>query len=267
LGKSLALYLGLVLAVSVLFSVAVPASAQTVPHPSVPEFTVKFVNASYTVSTTNIYTGVTEEELVSNDSIVITITNQPFSYSGYQLYYNVRCKPHFGGEWVESHPVENLTIGYEGGDFSYAPFIVNAFQQSNSAYTTLNYSVEPTVYTSLSGYDILLYEDLMGFYGIPYGSQLDFQVEAQVGHPSSRWVAYHILYPMDGGYDEPATAFDTSSGWSDSKTTVIGESIASAQPTPSVPEFPTLIILPLFIVLPVILAIIYRKNSPLKRIR
>jgi hypothetical protein len=38
LGKSLSLCLGLILAVSVLFSVAVPIDAQTIPHPSVPEF-------------------------------------------------------------------------------------------------------------------------------------------------------------------------------------------------------------------------------------
>ena len=41
--------------------------AQSYTQPAVPEFTVKFVNASYTVTTRNSYTGVDETEQVSNN--------------------------------------------------------------------------------------------------------------------------------------------------------------------------------------------------------
>ncbi len=259
LGKSLALCLVLLLAVSVLFSVVVPASAQTVPQPSVPEFTLKYVSSSYTVTTTNPYTGVTEKELVSNDSIVITITNQPFPYSEYQLYYNVRTKPHFEGDWYEIYPLANLTSSYKGGyDFTYAQYIWRGVPQSDSSYTTIAFLVEPTNLYQGSGYDV---DGIFGYLGIPYGSQLDFQVEAQVGHPLGIWVGDHPLYPMAGGHLEPGIAYDLSSGWSNTKTTSIGESSGSALPSPSVPEFPAMIILPLFIAVPVITAIIYRKKT------
>ncbi len=268
LAKSLSLCLVLVLAVSVLFSVAVPIDAQTVPQPSVPEFTVKFVNASHTEFTPNIYTGALEGKEVGDNSIVITITNQPFSYSGYQLFYNVRCKLHFGGDdWAEFYPLEDSAISYYGGDATYDKFIENGVQPSNLAYTILSYSVKPTIFHEKSGYDIYLHDGDVNFedevigIGLPYGTQLDFQVEAQVGHPSSKMVIEHPLYPSNGAHMEPAIGYDLSSGWSDTKTTVIGQNIASAQPSPTVPEFPTLIILPLFIAVPVITAMIYRKKQ------
>ena len=42
--------------------------AQSLTKPSIPEFTVKFVNASYTITTTNSYTGLDETEQVRNNS-------------------------------------------------------------------------------------------------------------------------------------------------------------------------------------------------------
>src|SRR3989304_6020755 len=75
------------------------AFVQSTPKPSVPEFTVKFVNASYNVTTTNPYTGLDETRQTSNNSIEITINNQPFDYSNNQIYYNIRTKPHFADNW------------------------------------------------------------------------------------------------------------------------------------------------------------------------
>jgi len=57
--KSATLLLVTVLVVSSLVVVG-SVCAQSVPAPSAPEFTVKFVNASYTVTTTNSYTGVND---------------------------------------------------------------------------------------------------------------------------------------------------------------------------------------------------------------
>ncbi len=58
-----------------------PVFAQSIPTPSMPQFTVKFVNASYSVTSTNSYTGENETQLISNNSIEVTIKNQPFDYS------------------------------------------------------------------------------------------------------------------------------------------------------------------------------------------
>jgi hypothetical protein len=92
LSKSYALILILIMAFSCLSLLVVkPASAQTIPTPSVPTFTVNYINSSYYVPDIP-YPGY----YVNNSTIEIIITNQPFvSYtdsSGYQvkLFYNIR---------------------------------------------------------------------------------------------------------------------------------------------------------------------------------
>lgn len=226
MAKCLSLCLVVVLVVSSLLMV-IPANAQSIPKPSVPEFTIKFVNESYTETTTNPYTGIKESTLISNNSIVITITNQPFDYSNYQLYYNIRSKPYFEGNWTEVYPVVTGASSYEGGyNYSYAQYINHySVQQSKSSFTTISFSVKPTDLYQATGYDVINY------YGIPYGSQLDFQVEAQVGHPSQIWVSDHPLLPIESGGFEPAVAYDTSSGWSNTQTITIGESSSTTTPT------------------------------------
>ena len=96
IGKTFAIFLTLIIAMSCLTLLTVkPVNAQAIPKPSVPEFTGKFVNASYSVTTTNPYTGANETQQIINDSIEVTIKNQPFDHSNYQIYYNIRTKPHF----------------------------------------------------------------------------------------------------------------------------------------------------------------------------
>ena len=68
MGKLSTLLFIAVLALSSLVMVD-SAFAQSIPKTSVPEFTVKFVNASYTITTTNSYTGLDETELICNNSI------------------------------------------------------------------------------------------------------------------------------------------------------------------------------------------------------
>ena len=89
--------------------------AQSVPVPSVPKFTLKLVAYPYDVAPTTTldpYTGnnVTTEEgyRVENQSIQITITNQPYSYTfngtNYKIFYNVRVKGHFEADnWKETY--------------------------------------------------------------------------------------------------------------------------------------------------------------------
>jgi hypothetical protein len=79
---------GLVLASAMRFgTVHASTGVSGITKPSVPEFTVKFVNASYSVTTTNPYTGVNEIQQISNNSIEVKINNQPFDYSNIQIYY------------------------------------------------------------------------------------------------------------------------------------------------------------------------------------
>jgi hypothetical protein len=206
-------------------------SAQSVPKPSVPEFTVRFVNASYLVTTINSYTGVDETELVSNNSIVITIANQLFDYSGYKLYYNVRVKPHFGGNWTEVNSVRTWPSSQlRGYVFSYSEYISDySPPQSDSDCTIIAFAVVPTELYLGSGYDV----NGTSLRAIPDGSQLDFGVEALVGHSSHRFVLDHALAPQLGGHSEPAVAYDGKSGWSSTKTVTIGESQTPEPTTPT----------------------------------
>jgi hypothetical protein len=231
--KSFALLLVLILTVP--SPIAVKLARASIPKPSVPEFTVKFVNASYSVTTTNPYTGLSETKLTSNNSIEVTIKNQPIGYPNYQIYFNVRIKPHFEGDWREIYPIENRTSSYNGdGTFSFALYIFrDSPTQSSSSYTIITFPVVPTELYSATGYDIQRYysgtEGQEGRYfaflsAIPAGGQVDFQVEALIGHASSMWVIDHPLAPTIGGHFSPAVAYDTTSDWSSTQTLTIGTS-------------------------------------------
>jgi len=257
LSKSLALILSLTMVISSLGPIIIkPASAQSTSAPSVPQFTVKFVGASYNVTTTNPYTGQSATQLISNNSIEITIKNQPFDYSSngspYKMYFNIRAKPHFASSdnWTEVYPLENLTSSQANanGVFSFAWYISpDSPIQSSSGYTTITFPVVPTGLYGASAYDIQRYYSSARGYGaflsaVPGGGKLDFQVEALVGHNSTMWVIQHPLYPTIGGYSAPATAYDLTSGWSSTQTLTIPASSTSTStsPTPTVPEFPSL---------------------------
>ena len=267
ISKSFALILILIMVISSLSLLLVkPSFAESIPTPSVPQFTVKFVNASYTVTTTNSYTGQSQTQLINNNSIEIMIKNQPFDYSNngltYQIEFNVRVKPHFSNadSWTEVYPLENLTSSFANGSgvFLYAWYISpESPQQSNLGYTPFAFPVLPTDVYGASGYDVqryysgqngepVLYPTFLT--GIPSGAQLDFQIEALVGHNSTYWYIQHPFTPTIGGYSASAVAYDSASGWSNTQTITIGEmTSALLTPTPTVPEFPWLVILPLFL--------------------
>ena len=241
--KVLSLLIVVILAVSSLIMID-PASAQTIPTLTIPQFTVKFVNASYTVTTTNSYTGQSQTQLINNNSIEITIKNQPFDYSNngltYQISFNIRVEPHFSntGNWTEVYPLRNLTSSQanENG-FPYAWYISpESPPQSNLGYTTFAFPVVPTNVYGESGYDVqryysgqngepVLYPTFLT--GIPSGAQLDFQIQALVGHNSTYWYIQHPFTPTYGGYSAPAVAYDSASGWSNTQTITIGEASAS----------------------------------------
>jgi hypothetical protein len=229
IGKTFALLLTLIIATSCLTILMVkPANAQTVPKPSVPEFTLKFINSSYSV--VDPYTGISQQ--IDNSSIEVTIRNQQFAYtfngSVYHLYYNIRTKPHFGGDWTERYPVI---------DRANSPY--NTATKSFPASKYLNYESHPPLSSSSSDYTIVSFA-LNGenaYYpltGLSSNAQIDFQVEAIVGHDSQAWYVQHPLYPEYGGFYESAIAYDTDSGWSSTKTIALSNGlVTSSTPNPA----------------------------------
>lgn len=173
---------------------------QSIPKPSVPEFTVELIDSSYDVPTTyfiNRYTGepvVTQEGYnVENKTIQLTIRNQPQMVSrGY--YYNVRVKEHFAENWKYLFPS------------MYSPKMLD------SEFTTVSFSSSGGAFHGVWG----------SSFEAPSVGELDFQVQAFVGY-----VDYHI----DGW------TFETvESGWSDTQTLTISESQAPTPEPTSTPE-------------------------------
>ena len=181
----------------------IPANVQAASKPSVPQFTVKFIDNSYDLPpkyTTNPYTGETIQSYagyhIKDQSIEITIKNQPFtpytntSGSKINLYYLIQYKGHFGEEWYPLTKEDDDVI-----DCYYV--------QSNSKATTV-------VSTSrfVDGY------------------QVDFRVQAIIGntHPGDWFsaIGHHYSIEID------AVA---SSDWSSIQTITIGESSSSQTPT------------------------------------
>jgi hypothetical protein len=180
-----------------------PTHAET--NPSVPEFTVQYVDHSYTVPvtywySTDPYTGqqITHSSggnYVENKTIDVTITNQPFTpyldsqNHTIQLYYNVRSKGHF----------EDWTSTSDSGSHS-----MSGLQASTSTYTVVSFNIE--------------------YWDVSPGGQIDFQVEAVIGY---------TYFDNSGCY----TAYQTTvgdSGWSNTETITIGNPSPATATTPPI---------------------------------
>jgi len=175
---------------------AAPASA-SLPLPQLPvpkstasvsEFTVKLVAYSYDVPATYIidpFTGknmtIQEGFHVENKSVEIAIKNQP----GYNLFYNVRYKGHFGEEWIEPYHYKDDSPN-------------NLPPQSSSGYKVLSISTN--------------YDD---------GALVDFQVQAVSWVYIDVFVYDHPWYPELGGYYEQNFTLRGTSGWSKMHTVTI----------------------------------------------
>jgi hypothetical protein len=152
--------------IALLFSLVLEVHAsEAIPKPSVPQFTVEFVDKSYDVpptteSTTDPYTNKTTTTTIpgyhtDNPTIKVTIKNQPFpstlNGNATNLYYNVRIKGHFGEDWNEQYSYTEYSSG-------------SLPTQSSSEYTILSF---PSRYRA--------------------GDEVDFQAEAT-------WAMYtHII--------------------------------------------------------------------------
>jgi hypothetical protein len=203
---------GLVLAIAMRFgTVHASTDVSGIPKPSVPEFTLKFVIDSRDVApTTTIdpYTGknITHPGYVLYyRTIEITVKNQPFSpYTDangnyINVYYNVSFKGHYEDTW--SHYPDST--------------YVDLFNASASEYTVISMS-------------------LGNYPSIRDGSQLDFRLEALIGHYN------YNRSPAGTNYVTGFSVYETS-GWSSTQTITLGESQTpipspATTPTPTAPN-------------------------------
>jgi hypothetical protein len=224
-GKGFALFIILIIATYSLSLIMVkPVNAQsTIPRPSVPQFTLKLADHSYdvppvTTTTTDPYTGeqvthTTSGYHVKRKTIDLIIQNQFLEISvknaiNSSIYYNMRYKGHYESTWKE-------LSWNEGNSGTLVP-------QSDFQVTVI--SIPST--------------------GYPNKAQLDFQVQAFVC-AYEQVVDSNHMFPIS--YIEFAVFADGESGWSSTQTITIGEASTSTlrTPTPTVPEFSLLVVLPL----------------------
>jgi hypothetical protein len=90
-----------------------PVSAQSIPKPSVPEFTLQFVGSPY-------------------NALVVTVKNQPYDSAFGTMYYNLRLKNHNAGNdgWI--YPLDRLFYSYH----TYPE------QSTDSEYTNISITVQ-----------------------------------------------------------------------------------------------------------------------------
>lgn len=236
ISKTFAFLLKIIIAISCLSLLAVkPANAQSTPTPSVPEFTLRYVDKSYDVASTttsstdpytsNITTTTIPGRHVSDQTIEVTIKNDLGA-----SYYDLRYKGHYSDTWTyfPYGPSHNI---YDG-------FFPPHFQASNSSYTV--------------GYlplDILPQP-------IPQGAPIDVQVQPLFGDFEVTPYGFAI-----GRATYDARFTDTADDWTTTQTITIGET--SASPSPTVPEFPITAVLCLLVALPLLATILLKKKRKL----
>lgn len=218
-----------------LSSLIVLADAQTVPNPSIPQFTVKYIPVSYSVTTMNPYTGQNLTKQYDNSTIELSIANQQYTYSNgseFLVYYNVRIKGHFEENWTALYPAVGLlpnSEAYQHSDYKhyYAQYIAFTAEEPQNSYSGLP--------QSSSSYTVIFLPS-----NYPTGGLVDFQVEAIIGHNSTFYAPTSFLYdPASGGVDHPAVAYVTSSGWSNTQTLSISD-YSNSNPSPSSPPNSTI---------------------------
>ena len=212
LGKYLCLCLIVIFAASTLLLPLV--YAQTIPKPSVPEFSLSLVGPAYVVPTTyhlDQNTGQIVADIgYTNEysAVEVTIKNQPlvFDYSNVHLigafgfYYNIQIKPHSSnGDWTDI---------YHAWDTGYGV-------PSNSEYTNLFFSIEGQ----------------MGV-GVLAGTQIDIRVQAMIGEIGREYnpnaTSQLDMYPY--------TFHGETSDWSITKTINIPANVpitSDSTPNPS----------------------------------
>lgn len=242
-----------------------PVNAETIPKPSVPEFTLKYVDDSYYVPASNTttidpFTGnktviVQAGYYVENKSVAVSIKNLPFTpykdSSGHyvDLYYDIRWMGHWGNNWWDYNSTFRMLLN------SYSGFDNNGLPLPNSDFKVVSFPM---------GVDISGHTQILG--NVSANGKIDFQVQAFIGYYTQK------MYPSVPGFrDSYYNVFNgESSGWSSSQTISIpdGSVSVSTSPnqtsTPTVPEFPSWMILFLssMMILVAGLSVLVKKSAP-----
>lgn len=223
--KALTIFVLMILCISMATSVFA-TSAQSVSKPSVPEFTVKYVDYSYDVPPTygtDEYNGKTiitkAGEHIDNRTVEIKIRNQPFTpyndSNGNMInrFFDVRYKGAYTDKWTTMFANTTQTSGmnYRNPYMTYG----YAIEDYSAEYTTILYQVAPD------------------------SGQIDFQVEALEGYTYMAGYDAHLFYSYAS-----FTFIGQESGWSDIQTVTIpgtsvstsySPTVATNSPTPTTP--------------------------------
>lgn len=250
ISKDFSLLIVVILAASSLITIE-SASAQSTPKPSAPELTIKFIDRSYDVpliykTSTNPYTGQQETTSeggyrVENKTIELKIKNPLYDEREY-LHYNVRVKGHFTINWTTLY----------GAIDNYSP------PMSDSDYTAMTFiDSHDGSFSGPGGAKIIA----------PLGGKIDIQVAVckqsveTYGDPHIQFSwGYRYVYTQLGDWSNTQTITipEGSVSTSTSPNPTPSPTNTEASPTPNVPEFPILAILPFFLSL--LLVAVYRKH-------
>jgi hypothetical protein len=210
------LFLLLILIFTALSLTAVNLAPASITKPSVPEFTLEFIDQSYDEPTTysiNPYTGENVTHPGYHVPLIVfqmTIENQPFvpyydeeSEWNIGFYYNIRMKGSYSEDWIELYRPSD---GYP--------------HQSDSDYTVIQLG-------TLGGAGLSIVTNVK-MIDVPSKGKADFQVEAMIGY-------------VHRGYDPNATEqlimfpwvfTGETSGWSNTQTITIS-SLSTPSPNPT----------------------------------
>jgi hypothetical protein len=209
IGKTLALILTLIIAMSCLTLLTInPTNAQTIPKPSVPEFSLQLIGPAYVVPTTyhlDQNTGQIVADIgYTNEysAVVITTKNQPYDTTYGSLFYNIRLKNH---EWNDTwlYPLDNL----------FRMFQTYPTQSTESGYTNITLTIQSN--------------------SLLVGVLNDIQVEAMLGN-----IGRHQEYSDTGQYLGAPYVFNgQTSDWSSTQSINIPANVPldSISPNPTSP--------------------------------
>jgi hypothetical protein len=218
------------------------ANAQT---PSTPIFNVKTTSGYYAVPTTystDPYTGAT----ITNHGYTVNSINITFTIKNTSntSFYLLQFKGHYISQW---------STLYEDG-YNVTTFASSEPQTILTIFGTN--SSGPIGQTPAN--EITLYFSDDWAINLALGSQIDFRLQAVSG---SLYVS-----PLYGANHQLAVG--EASDWSNTQTVTLPETSASTSPnstpTPAVPEFPSLVVLPLFLSMLFVAVILrHRKTASL----
>jgi hypothetical protein len=195
------------------------ASAQSIPKPSIPEFTVTVTDHSYDVKTTtttttdpydgHIFTTTAPGYHAKNGSIELSIKNQPFTpyydSNGYpiKLYYHYRA--------------QGLNVNWH--DSGVGTYLDAYFEATNSTYTTVTIGYGGNFFQTAGGSD-----------NYKADGTIDFQVEAFIGYKNVTLKSSSCVVIRQ---EDLRTEFvGQTSGWSSTQTATI----PNGAYTPTIPN-------------------------------